>query len=206
MKKELASMRVHIGIFGKRNSGKSSLINALTGQNIAIVSDVPGTTTDPVGRSMEILPLGPVFIVDTAGLDDSGELGEKRVKKSMEVLGRTDLIILVSSGDDFSKIDKDFVESMIKKNEKVVVVFSKSDEKKVKSETLKYIDKKRIPFISVSSKTNENIPALRDKIAKILPEVITLDVIIRDIVSKNDICIQVIPIDSSAPKGRIILP
>ncbi|MDD3804054.1 MAG: [FeFe] hydrogenase H-cluster maturation GTPase HydF [bacterium] len=206
MKKELVSMRVHIGIFGKRNAGKSSLINALTGQNTAIVSETPGTTTDPVGRAMEILPLGPVFIVDTAGLDDSGELGEKRVKKSLEVLGRTDLIILVCAAGDFSKIDKDFIESMRKKNEKMLVVFSKIDENRSDEGDEAWLKERKLDFIRVSSKTGENIHALREKIAKILPEVITSDVIIRDIVSKDDICVQVIPIDSSAPKGRVILP
>ncbi|HAV93032.1 TPA: [FeFe] hydrogenase H-cluster maturation GTPase HydF [candidate division WOR-3 bacterium] len=206
MKKELVSMRPHIGIFGKRNAGKSSLINALTGQNTAIVSDTPGTTTDPVGRAMEILPLGPVFIVDTAGLDDSGELGDKRVKKSLEVLGRTDLIVLVSASDDFSKIDMEFIDSMKKKNEKILVVFSKSDEAKPSNEIIINLNDKKIPFISVSAKTNENILALRETLAKMLPEVITSDVIIRDIVGKDDICVQVIPIDSAAPKGRVILP
>ncbi|MGE3062953.1 MAG: [FeFe] hydrogenase H-cluster maturation GTPase HydF [bacterium] len=206
MKKELVSMRPHIGIFGKRNAGKSSLINALTGQNTAIVSETPGTTTDPVGRAMEILPLGPVFIVDTAGLDDSGELGDKRVKKSLEVLGRTDLIILVSAFDDFSKIDMEFIEAMKKKNEKILVVFSKSDVGRPDDETVKNLNDKNIPFISVSSKTDENITVLREKMAKMLPEVITSDVIIRDIVGKDDICVQVIPIDSAAPKGRVILP
>lgn len=206
MKKELVSMRPHIGIFGKRNAGKSSLINALTGQNIAIVSETPGTTTDPVGRAMEILPLGPVFIVDTAGLDDSGELGEKRVKKSLEVLGRTDLIILVCAAGDFSETDRDFIESMKKKNEKVLVVFSKSDEREAGPDDEKRLEEMKVPFISVSSKTNENIVKLRELMAKMLPEVITSDIIIRDIVSKDDICVQVIPIDSAAPKGRVILP
>lgn len=206
MKKELISMRPHIGIFGKRNAGKSSLINALTGQNTAIVSDTPGTTTDPVGRAMEILPLGPVFIVDTAGLDDMGELGEKRVKKSMEVLGRTDLIILVTTSDTFGSIDTDFIDKMKEKNEKILVVFSKSDKLSEDEGQQAFLRERGVPFICVSSLNGSNIINLREKIAEMLPEVIASDIILRDLVSKDDITVQVIPIDSAAPKGRVILP
>ncbi len=206
MKKMPSSMRPHIGIFGRRNSGKSSLINALTGQDTAIVSEVPGTTTDPVGKAMEILPLGPVYIVDTAGFDDTGELGEKRIKSSLRVLGHSDLIILVSSPDEFETIEKDFIEKMKKKDEKILIVFSKSDIKSSIKSNEKYLNEFKIPYIYVSSKTESNISELRLKMAKMIPEILTADIILRDMVFKNDIVIHVIPIDSGAPKGRIILP
>ncbi len=206
MKKELISMAPHIGIFGKRNVGKSSLINSITGQNIAIVSDIPGTTTDPVGKRMEILPLGPVYIVDTAGIDDEGELGKERVKKSLEVLGKTDLVILVSTYSTFNDFDKKFIGSMKKRNEKILVVFSKMDIEKNDSKVMEWLKENKVKYIEVSSKTGENISKLREKIASLLEEVITSDVIIRDLVGKNDIVVHVIPIDSAAPKGRVILP
>ena len=199
-------MRPHIGIFGKQNAGKSYLINALTQQDTAIVSDVAGTTTDPVGKAMEILPLGPVFIVDTAGLDDSGELGKKRVERSMRVLGHTDLIILVSTPSDFNEIDRQFIEDMKYKNERILCVFSKSDiEKPIKAHE-DYLKSHSIDYMYISSKTNANISNLRLKIAELVPEIITSDVILRDLVGPNDIIIHVMPIDSAAPKGRIILP
>ncbi|MEO0234848.1 MAG: [FeFe] hydrogenase H-cluster maturation GTPase HydF [candidate division WOR-3 bacterium] len=206
MKKELLSMAPHIGIFGKRNVGKSSLINSLTGQKIAIVSDIPGTTTDPVGKRMEILPLGPVYIVDTAGIDDEGELGKERVKKSLEVLGKTDLIILVSTYSTFNQFDKDFIKKMKDKGEKILVVFSKMDIEKTDKKVLDWITSEKLEYMEVSSSTGENILKLREKIASLLKEVITSDIIIRDIVGKDDIIVQVIPIDSAAPKGRVILP
>ncbi len=206
MKRTPSSMRPHIGIFGRRNVGKSSLINALTGQKTAIVSEVAGTTTDPVGKAMEILPLGPVFIVDTAGLDDSGELGTKRVEKSLEVLGHTDLVILVAIPSQFGKIEKDFIEKMQKNGEKILLVFSKSDIETPIKENEEYLKNKKIPFLYVSSATNYNIKELRLKIANMIPEIITSDIILRDIVGKDDIVIHVMPIDTAAPKGRIILP
>ncbi len=206
MKKMPSSMRPHIGIFGKRNSGKSSLINALTGQDTAIVSEIPGTTTDPVGKAMEILPLGPVYIVDTAGLDDSGELGKKRIKSSLRVLGHSDLIILVSTPDEFKIVEKDFIERIMKKDEKILIVFSKSDIESSIEINEEYLNELKIPYIYVSSKTKSNISELRLKIAEMIPEIITSDIILRDMVTKNDIVVHVIPIDSAAPKGRIILP
>ncbi len=206
MKKELLSMAPHIGIFGKRNVGKSSLINSLTGQKIAIVSDIPGTTTDPVGKRMEILPLGPVYIVDTAGIDDEGELGKERVKKSLEVLGKTDLIILVTTYSTFNDFDKDFIKRMKEKKENIFIVFSKIDIEKKDENVLNWIKNEKLEYIEVSSTTGENILKLREKIASLLKEVITSDIILKDKIDKNDIVVQVIPIDSAAPKGRVILP
>lgn len=207
-------MRPHIGIFGIRNAGKSSLINAITGQQTAIVSQTPGTTTDPVGKAMEILPLGPVYILDTAGLDDTGELGEKRIKKSLSALKRTDLILLVTTIDGFGDTDKMFIEqqSIIhskKKTRNIIIVFNKNDlphSHDKQREVEKYLKDKNIDYILVSAVTGENIRELRLKMAEKVPEVIGSDVIIRDLISPNDIVLQIIPIDSAAPKGRIILP
>lgn len=206
MKNVPTSMRPHIGIFGRRNAGKSSLINALTGQDTAIVSEVAGTTTDPVGKAMEILPLGPVFIVDTAGLDDAGELGEKRVKKSLEVLGHSDLIVIAAAPSEFDDIEKSFIEKMQKKGERILTVFTKSDIEKPSKEAEAYLNSLGIPFLHVSSSEQTNIRHLREKMAVMIPEIITSDIIIRDMLSKDDIVIHVMPIDSAAPKGRIILP
>ena len=206
MKKTPNSMRPHIGIFGKRNVGKSSLINALTGQKTAIVSNIPGTTTDPVGRAMEILPLGPVFIMDTAGLDDIGELGSKRVEKTMEVLDHSDLIVLVILSSEFSDIERNFIEKVLKENKKMLIVFSKSDIENPIKDNEKYLKYKKIPFLYVSAIKGNNIGILRETMAKMIPEIISSDIIIRDMLGKDDIVIHVMPIDSAAPKGRIILP
>lgn len=198
-------MRPHIGIFGKRNVGKSSLINALTGQYTAIVSDIAGTTTDPVGKAMEILPLGPVYILDTAGLDDTGQLGEMRIGKTMAALKRTDLALLVTTYDSFDDMERSF----LAKTRNAIVVFNKADleyhQDKLDSAE-KYLKSEKIDFIKVSAVTGENVPALRLKIAERIPEVISSDLIIGDLIGTNDIIIHVIPIDSAAPKGRIILP
>jgi [FeFe] hydrogenase H-cluster maturation GTPase HydF len=205
MKKTPVSMRPHIGIFGKVNAGKSSLINALTGQNLAIVSETSGTTTDPVGKAMEILPLGPVYIIDTAGLDDISNLGVKRLEKTNLVLKRTDLILLVSTFDTFNDIEKRFIESC----GKVIVVFNKADiidREQANEENIEYLQEKEIPYLVVSAETGKNINELRLLIASTLPEVITSDAIATDLFAQNDIVIHVIPIDSAAPKGRIILP
>ncbi len=213
-KKTPVSMRPHIGIFGIRNAGKSSLINAVTGQQTAIVSETAGTTTDPVGKAMEILPLGPVFILDTAGLDDAGELGEKRIKKSLLALKRTDLILLVTTIEEFGDRDKKFIEEQSKlqterKPRNIVIVFNKSDlpqPEDKKKEVESYLKNRDIDYIFVSAKTGDNIRELRLKIAARLPEIIGTDMIIGDLISNEDIVVQLIPIDSAAPKGRIILP
>ncbi len=214
MKKTPVSMRPHIGIFGVRNAGKSSLINAITGQNTAIVSTTPGTTTDPVGKAMEILPLGPVYILDTAGLDDTGELGDKRIKKSLSALRRTDLILLITTIDSFGIWEKIFIEeqSLIQKDNRkrnIIVVLNKNDltyAKDKEKQVTDYLTSIGIDYISVSAATGKNIPELRLKLAQRLPEVIGSDTIIGDLIEAEDIVLQIIPIDSAAPKGRIILP
>ena len=191
--------RIHIGIFGKRNAGKSSLINAITNQNIAIVSDVKGTTTDPVYKTMELLPLGPVIIIDTPGLDDEGELGTMRIKASYQVLNKTDIAVVVIDGNNISEEDKAIIERIQNKKIPYVTVFNKSD---IYGETKNCAENE----ISVSSATGKNINELRELIAKQLKTDGENKKIISDKLKPNDFVVLVVPIDESAPKGRLILP
>lgn len=190
--------RIHIGIFGRRNAGKSSIINAITGQELAIVSDVKGTTTDPVSKSMELLPLGPVTIIDTPGLDDEGMLGKKRIEKAYQVLNKTDIaLLIVDSSLGLSSEDKEILSLIKDKNIPYLVVMNKSDliETKIEDEN----------YIYVSTITKENINELKELIGKIVPKE-NEKVIVSDLINPSDKVILVIPIDKAAPKGRLILP
>lgn len=205
MHKTPKANRLHIGIFGKRNSGKSSLINAITGQSMALVSDLAGTTTDPVYKAMELLPIGPVTIIDTAGFDDSGEVGELRVKKSKEVLGKTDIALLVFSPEeqDFSYEEK-WLEEFRKHNIPVLGVLNKEDI--VKKDIEQYKKKFNIEFVSVSASEGTNIEKLKKKIVKNSPMDYERECIARDLVKKKALVLLVAPQDIQAPKGRLILP
>lgn len=190
--------RIHIGIFGRRNAGKSSIINAITGQELAIVSDVKGTTTDPVSKSMELLPLGPVTIIDTPGLDDEEMLGKKRIEKAYQVLNKTDIaLLIVDSSLGLSSEDKEILSLIKDKNIPYLVVMNKSDliETKIEDEN----------YIYVSTITKENINELKELIGKIVPKE-NEKVIVSDLINPSDKVILVIPIDKAAPKGRLILP
>jgi len=192
--------RVHIGFFGKRNSGKSSLVNAVTGQDLAVVSDVKGTTTDPVYKAMELLPVGPVMIIDTPGIDDEGPLGELRVKKSRQVLNKTDVAVLViDSATGKSKEDEELIALFDEKNIKYIVVFNKSD---LQAQTPPETENS----ISVSAKTWYNITALKEKIAALAAEEEPDKRIVGDLIDPLDFIVLVVPIDKAAPKGRLILP
>lgn len=202
--------RVHIGIFGRRNAGKSSVINAVTGQNLAIVSDVLGTTTDPVYKAMEILPLGPVVLIDTPGLDDVGELGELRVQKAFQVLNKTDIALLildVNSG--FSKEEEKLLELVKAKNIPFVAVLNKTDiakEDKIKEFEKLLKDKYNIEnVVSVSAEKKDGIFELKEQIASLNTEK-EKSPIISDLVCPGELAVLVVPIDESAPKGRLILP
>ncbi len=195
-----SSERVHIGIFGRRNSGKSSLINAITNQNLAIVSDNLGTTTDPVYKAMEILPIGAVMIIDTAGIDDTGELGEIRVKKAYQVLNKTDIAIVVIDGFGKSTEDFELIERIKTKGIPYVIAYNKSD--MYTFDTSKLADNE----IFVSAKNGTNINELRELIAKQISYNATKKHLVSDIIKPNDRIVLVIPIDESAPKGRLILP
>jgi len=199
------SNRLHIAIFGKRNVGKSSLINALTAQDIALVSDLAGTTTDPVYKAMELLPIGPVVIIDTAGLDDEGEIGELRIKKTKEVMDKTDLALLVidGNGGDLS-FEKEWYEDLKKRKIPVVGVINKIDENQVALEDIqKVID---IAFVKVSAKDKLNIDGLKKAIMAAAPEDFEKSTIVGDIVKPKARVLVVAPQDIQAPKGRLILP
>ncbi|MGI6712451.1 MAG: [FeFe] hydrogenase H-cluster maturation GTPase HydF [Bacillota bacterium] len=198
--------RLHIALFGRRNAGKSSLINALSKQNTALVSDVPGTTTDPVYKAMEILPLGPVMLIDTAGIDDGGELGKLRVQKTFEVLNKTDLVVLVVSGrpDRENSWEDNLIREIKQRNIPLIGVYNKADLgeefQKVWSHDL------GISLLPVSAATGLGIEELKMKIIKEAPGDFAEAAIVGDLIDQGDLVILVVPIDSAAPKGRLILP
>lgn len=202
------SVRTHIGIFGKRNSGKSSLINALSNQDIAIVSDVKGTTTDPVFRPIEILPIGPCVLIDTAGIDDCGELGELRIKKSLDVLDKTDIALLVSDvNSGILKEDLDLIKKFKAKNIPYLIVLNKSDTTNISTRQLEEIKEKTSSNVVLSSaSTNVGLDKIKEEIIKIIPKDKNESLLVSDLVEENDLVILVTPIDKSAPKGRLILP
>lgn len=202
------SIRVHIGLFGKRNAGKSSIINAITNQSAAIVSDVAGTTTDPVFRPMEILPIGPCVLIDTAGLDDVGELGELRISKSLDVLEKTDIALLVVDCQiGISKEDLTLIEKFSDKNIPHILVLNKIDTIKNHSEILDITKNKvKCPVVSVSSTDKIGIEDLKNEIIRVLPKDSTEFKLVSDLIEPNDLVVLVVPIDKAAPKGRLILP
>jgi [FeFe] hydrogenase H-cluster maturation GTPase HydF len=202
------SVRVHIGLFGKRNAGKSSIINAITNQEAAIVSDIAGTTTDPVFRPMEILPIGPCVLIDTAGLDDVGELGELRINKSLDILSKTDIaLLIVDSGMGISSEDLSLIESFKSKNIPYILVLNKVDKLKDKSQILTNINKSTdAPIVSVSATQKTGIENLKQEIINVMPKGIDEFKLVSDLIEPDDFVILVIPIDKAAPKGRLILP
>ncbi len=192
--------RIHIGFFGMRNAGKSSLVNAVTGQELAVVSDVKGTTTDPVQKAMELLPLGPVVIIDTPGLDDEGELGLKRVEKARNVLGKTDIAILVVDATvGLQAMDQTLIAMFEEKKLPYVIAYNKSDLLTGKIE-LKENE------ILVSAEKKQGIQELKEKIGALSKGVENDKKIVADLLEPGDMVVLVIPIDKAAPKGRLILP
>lgn len=201
-----ASERVHISFFGKRNAGKSSIINAVTGQDLAIVSSVRGTTTDPVYKTMELLPLGPVMIIDTPGIDDEGELGALRVRKSYQVLNKTDIAILVvDSTTGKGEEELALIHRFHKKGIPYLVVYNKID--LLSGEEIKDLAMSVRPGeVLVSAADGMNIQELKEKIATLNPEDTHKYPLIQDLIEPLDLVILVVPIDKAAPKGRLILP
>jgi len=192
--------RIHIGFFGKRNAGKSSVVNAVTAQDLAVVSPIKGTTTDPVYKAMELLPLGPVMIMDTPGIDDQGELGELRIKKSYQVLNKTDIAVLVVDGSiGIEAEERSLIQLFEEKQVPYIIVFNKSDLQETFAEVPDYA-------LLVSAKTGYHIQELKEKIASLVKIQDTKFQIVGDILNPSDFVVLVVPIDKSAPKGRLILP
>ena len=200
-----ASNRLHIGIFGKRNTGKSSLINAVTGQDTAIVSEIAGTTTDPVYKAMEIMPIGPCMLIDTAGIDDEGLLGEERIKRTQTVLRKTDLgLIVVEPQTAIDSFEEEIVENFQKKKLPHLFVINKCELPGEAAEN--YLAENKIPYIKVSSKTKQGIEELKLKIMDMAPEHWSPIPLVGDIIKPKDVVVLVCPIDNAMPQGRLILP
>ena len=203
------SERVHIGFFGRRNAGKSSVMNAVTGQDLAVVSDVKGTTKDPVYKSMEPLPIGPVVMIDTPGIDDEGELGKLRVKKSYQTLNKTDAAVLViDAAAGVSGEDKKLLEKIKAKKIPYVVALNKKElaEEEDMERIKKELDSDGGWIIEVSAAAGDGICELKEKIAAAVHQEETENVLVRDLLHPSDIVVLVVPVDSAAPKGRLILP
>lgn len=199
--KTLKSMRLHIGIFGRTNTGKSSLLNKLAAQSVSIVSDTAGTTTDTVEKSMELLPVGPVTFLDTAGLDDKTALGEKRIEKTMKIINRTDIGVIVCDYEGLKDYEKDLIKKFEGLNIPYIIVVNKSDLKEIKLEGYK-----NVLYTSVLQ-DKEIVFKFKEALVKLLPEdFVNTPKIAGDLVSEKDTVILVVPIDKEAPKGRLILP
>lgn len=195
----ISANRVHIAFFGVRNAGKSSIVNAVTGQQLSLVSEISGTTTDPVQKAMELLPLGPVVIIDTAGIDDEGVLGEMRIEKTKQILNKTDIAVLVvDSQKNIGEYEEELVANFEKRSLPYIVVYNKSDLEKAKN--LKENE------ISVSAVTGEGIEQLKEKLGSLAKAIKTEKYIVADLMNEGDTVVLCMPIDESAPKGRIILP
>lgn len=192
--------RIHIGFFGRRNAGKSSVVNAVTGQDLAVVSDTLGTTTDPVYKAMELLPLGPVMIIDTPGFDDEGSLGELRIKKTKQVLNKTDVaVLIVDAQQGLSDTDRQLISMFEAKELPFIIVYNKSD-------LLDNIKSSKDNEIYISAKDKINIYELKEKIGKLSAVQSNEKRLVGDLLNEGDFVVLVVPIDSSAPKGRLILP
>ena len=200
--------RLHIGIFGKRNSGKSSLLNALTNQQISIVSDTPGTTTDPVEKTMEFLPLGPVVFIDTAGVDDTGELGKQRIEKTQKIFDRTDIAIIVCDYTGWNEYEKNLFKEFKDRDIPVIAVINKQDiantgEKDI-NEIKKYVKE---PILTSLINNRDAVYEIKNKLIEVCPDdFISPPSILGDLISNKDTVVLVIPVDKEAPKGRLILP
>ena len=213
MQKTPKGFRLHIGIFGRRNVGKSSLLNAMTRQNVSIVSDVAGTTTDPVEKPMELLPIGPVLFIDTAGIDDVGALGALRVERTRQVFDRTDVGILVVAAGDWGPFEQGILDELRSRQAPVIVVFNKSDLAKPPAELMEDLKARKTSFVftvatsSSNSQSADGILDLREALIRNAPEdFINAPSILGDLVPAGELAMLVVPIDLEAPKGRLILP
>lgn len=199
--------RVHIGFFGRRNAGKSSVVNAVTGQNLAVVSQVKGTTTDPVQKAMELLPMGPVVIIDTPGIDDEGALGELRVRKTRQILNKTDAAVLVIDGTTgITAADEELLKIFKEKEIPYVLAFNKEDLREETNGGKDFPEAEKEHIVRISAQTGFQIEKLKEKIAGLTAAKENLQRIVGDLLNPSDFVVLVTPIDKAAPKGRLILP
>jgi len=201
------SLRLHIGIFGRRNVGKSSLLNAITRQHVSIVSEISGTTTDPVEKPMELLPLGPVQFVDTAGVDDEGALGALRIERTTAVLDRVDLGVVVTEGGGWGTFEDTLIGELEARRVPVLVVFNKSDVRMPGTDELARLHLARVPSVAASSLTGAGVAEVREALLSLAPaDFFDSRRLVNDLVPPGEVAVLVVPIDKEAPKGRLILP
>ncbi len=207
MQKTPKGFRLHIGIFGRRNVGKSSLLNALTRQSVAIVSDVAGTTTDPVEKPMELLPIGPVLFIDTAGIDDVGDLGEMRMQRTRQVFDRTDVGVIVAAEGRWGSFEQAMLEELEHREIPPIVVFNKSDLCGPPADVFRQLSEREIPTIRTAATCGDGVLDLREALIRQAPEdFINAPAILGDLIPPGELVVMVVPIDLEAPKGRLILP
>jgi len=201
------SLRLHIGLFGRRNVGKSSLLNAITRQQVSIVSEHAGTTTDPVEKPMELLPLGPVLFIDTAGIDDEGALGELRVQRTRQVFERTDLGVVVAEPGAWGEFEESIVSELASRNVPVIAVFNKSDSGRVSPEVEASLASRKVPVVHTSALTGAGILDFRQALLRHAPDsYVNNPALLGDLVGPGEYAVLVVPIDKEAPKGRLIMP
>jgi [FeFe] hydrogenase H-cluster maturation GTPase HydF len=200
-------MRLHIGLFGRRNVGKSSLLNALTRQQVSIVSDVAGTTTDPVEKPMELLPLGPVLFIDTAGIDDVGALGTRRVERTRQVFDRTDVGILVAAGSEWGPFEDEILRTLVDRELPAIVVFNKADLGPAPGPVVERLEGLHVRTVRAVARTGEGALDLREALIRTAPaEFLNSVPLVSDLVPPGELALLVVPIDKEAPRGRLILP
>ncbi len=199
--------RLHIALFGRRNVGKSSVLNMITDQNVSIVSEIAGTTTDPVEKSMELLPLGPVVLIDTAGIDDVGDLGRLRIEKTTRVIDRTDLAVLVTEAGEWSEYEQQLIDRLRQNNTSTVVVFNKTDLKSPEPSITRQLDEDGIVYVNTIAVRRIGRIELRSALIQAVPaDFLDPPGIVTDLVPPRELAVLVVPIDMEAPRGRIILP
>lgn len=207
MKSTPKGLRLHIGLFGRRNVGKSSLLNGITRQQVSIVSDVAGTTTDPVEKPMELLPIGPVLFIDTAGVDDVGALGQQRVDKSRQVFERTDLALLVTESGSWGPFEDGILEELQGRKTPLVVVFNKTDLAEPDGAVVERLSQAKIPIVRTVAAEGHGILDLRRELIQAVPEeFLNTPPLVADLVPPGEMAVLVVPIDLEAPKGRLIVP
>ncbi|NLX98797.1 MAG: [FeFe] hydrogenase H-cluster maturation GTPase HydF [Rhodopirellula sp.] len=201
------SFRLHIGLFGRRNAGKSSLLNAMTRQQVSIVSEIAGTTTDPVEKPMELLPIGPVLFIDTAGIDDAGALGEERVKRTRQVLDRTDVGVVVASAGEWGEFEELMVRELRSRGIPAIAVFNKADLGRPHGALIDELKTAKTPWLETVATAGRGILELREALIAAAPEeFINTPPIVSDLVPAGELAVLVVPIDKEAPKGRLIQP